>query len=121
MTDLIIENPEAMAWVTKQISEFSNDPVFNNVVPAILWTSNKCVDGTIIPISAQNLVEKVHTEGLPVLRGHDPGLPQGKVLTAKAFIGKDNTAFVAAVLGLYSPLSQVNFLSLGCEPHPIVT
>jgi hypothetical protein len=60
------------------------------------------------------LVENINTTDYPLLNGHDPGFPLGKVLRAEVFASSDGTKFVAAILGLYAG-TGISFTDLGLD------
>ncbi|HDL7341790.1 TPA: hypothetical protein PXN25_002669 [Yersinia enterocolitica] len=108
----LLNTPSARDWVKKAIQRHANG-IYGKIVPAVIWTDARGNDGELLvnedPI---NLVAKINMDPFILLHNHDPGKPKGYVLESECFESKDGTKFVAAVLGLYSGKSVVEFSSL---------
>ncbi len=102
MSDLIANSPDAQNWIEKVKTDHSESVVFGKIVGSVIWSDATGPDGQLlVPIDPIVIVEKINTEGLRLLKAHDPGFPVGRVLAAASFTGSKGESFVAAVLGLY--------------------
>ena len=111
---LIVESPEATEWVENQKTQYLNLPAFGDIAIGVLWSDATDADGNpIVPIDPAAFIEEININGLPVLKGHDPGFPVGKVLTAKVFTNLADTRFIAAILGLYAGGNRLRLLISG--------
>jgi hypothetical protein len=115
MPDLIDENPDAVAWVKESKAAYSGSNVFGEIRSSVIWSNAKGTDGELlVPLDPLALVENINATDYPLLNGHDPGLPLGKVLRAATFTNSDGTTFVAAVLGLYAG-TRISFSDFGFD------
>lgn len=122
MADLIAETPEAYSWVMRKKLECLGDYVFGHFEPGVIWIDNSSVGGEPIGVTDPSvLVSEINTKGWPLYRGHDPGLPSGKVIAAKLFISQNGINFVAAILGFYVDRLKLNFDDLGIDSNPEVS
>ena len=56
----------------------------------MIWVDTIGLDSEqLVPIDPRSLVADINTNGFPLLKGHDPGFPLGKVLTAEVFTSSD--------------------------------
>lgn len=116
MSDLIEDSKEAVAWVNEIKAAYSSTSVFGKVYSSVIWSDAKGPDGELlVAIDPVALVENINATDYPVLKGHDPGFPLGKVLRAAVFTSSDGTTFVAAILGLYAG-ARISFSDLGLDP-----
>lgn len=121
MSSLIDETLDASAWVEQRFAALSEGNELGRLVSAVVWTDGYLDDGE--PIGGGDpsvIVNEINEQGLPLLRGHDPGLPAGRVAAAQAFTSPSGTRFVAAILAYYEPDHQLGFASLGVDPFPSV-
>jgi hypothetical protein len=121
MSFLIDETPAASAWVESCLASLSENNL-GRLASAVIWTDSHLVDGK--PIGGADpslLVNEINEQGLPLLRGHDPGLPVGRFMTAQAFTSPNGTQFVAAIAAYYEPRHLLSFASLGVDPFPSAT
>src|SRR5947207_5916342 len=103
MPELIDDTDAAVVWVKEIRAEYTKNSVFGEIRSSVIWSDAKGPDGKLlVSIDPLALVENINATDYPVLRGHDPGLPLGKVLRAAVFTSPDNTVFVAAIIGLYA-------------------
>jgi hypothetical protein len=122
MCDLVKDTTEASAWVGRAITEHSNDRVFGKIISAVIWTDEPGPDGTpVVNVDPSNLIVAINAEGLPMFRGHDPGLPVGRTLAAKLFTSPSGVKFAAAIIGLYEDQQRLSFSELGLDPNPPVS
>lgn len=121
MPDLIEESNEAVAWLNDIKATYSGTGVFGKVVSSVIWSDAKGPDGELlVPIDPVALVENINATDYPLLKGHDPGFPLGKVLRAAVFTSSDGTTFVAAILGLYAG-TRISFSDLGLDPASVAS
>ena len=122
MYDPVRDTPEASAWVDRKIAEHSNDRAFGKIAFGILWTDDLGSNGEIVGSDDPlELIAEINTKGLPMFRGHDPGLPVGRTVAAKLFTSPSGLKFVAAILGQYEDEQRVSFASLELDPTPSVS
>ena len=118
---LLADHAEATAWVEQAKATFAHCCVFGRLVGGVVWSDVRGAGGAlIVPIDPTELAAEITAKGFDLLRGHDPGRPQGKVLTASAFTSADGSRFVAAVLGFYQGGASTSFRNLGVDPTPYV-
>jgi len=102
MSYLLAENPEAQAWVDRKKTALRHQGVFGQLKGAVVWSDVTGADGNLlVPVDPDELVANINANGWPLLKGHDPGFPLGKVLAAEAFTCASGQKFVAAVFGFY--------------------
>lgn len=120
---LIEKNPEAVSWVNQVKSAYSRNRVFGKIVSSVIWSSATGPDGNeLVPIGdPQDLVIKINTDRYPLLKGHDPGFPVGKVLRAQAFTSAGGLTFIAAILGFYADGARLSFRDFGFDPAAAVS
>lgn len=119
MPNLIDETLEASLWVEQKLSALPNGDGFGHLVSAVMWTDGYLENGK--PIGGDDpsaIVDEINEQGQPLLHGHDPGRPVGRVLAAKAFKSPSGTRFVAAILAYYTHDHQLSFAALGIDPFP---
>jgi hypothetical protein len=122
MPFLIDETPGASAWVERYLAALPEGNDLGSLVSAVVWTDGYLDDGQPIGGSDPSMiVNEINEQGLTLLRGHDPGLPAGRVIAAQAFTSPSGTRFVVAILTYYEPGHQLGFASLGVDPFPFVT
>ncbi len=122
MRDLVKDTPEASAWVDRGMAEYSNGRVFGRVASGVIWTDGPWPGGEPVGgADLSDLIAEINTKGLPMFRGHDPGLPVGRMLAAKLFTSPGGLKFAAAILGQYEDRQRLSFASLGLEPAPTVS
>ncbi|HWH57996.1 MAG TPA: hypothetical protein VN682_10215 [Terriglobales bacterium] len=120
MPSLIDETPDATAWVKRSLSGVPNAESLGRLATAVLWTDNYLQGGEPIGGSDPSpIVDEINQRGLPLLHGHDPGRPAGRVVAAQAFASPSGTRFVAAILAYYEPESLLSFASFGIDPFPV--
>ena len=122
MVNLINDTPQALVWVKQEKIKHSGNCIFGKIVSSVIWTDN--VDHGDEPVGGadpSSLITEINAEGLPLLRGHDPGFPIGKVLAAELFTNSNSVRFVAAILGLYEDQVQLSFNELNLNPTPTVS
>jgi hypothetical protein len=113
MPKLIRETPAAAEWVEHFRATSVPKTAFGRIAEAVVWVDDTAVDGMqLVPLDPAVLVEKINKTGMPLLRGHDPGFPLGKVLGAASFTSPDGRTFVAGVLGFYEG-KQLSFRDFG--------
>jgi hypothetical protein len=119
---LIAESPEAVASVDQVKTVYVDNQVFGKIVSAVLWADVTGPDGEQpVPIDPRALVAEINTDGFPLLKGHDPGFPLGKVLTAQVFTSSDGATFIAAIVGYYAGGAHLSFRDLGFDPGATVS
>jgi hypothetical protein len=124
MSRLLEENAEAAAWVEQAKIALGREGAFGEVKGAVIWSDAKGPDGKyLVPIDdPAALVAEINTKGFPLLKGHDPGFPVGRVPSAALFTGTSGTTFIAAVLGLYNGAHlsfhdlDLDFISTSASP-----
>lgn len=116
MPTLIDETPEALSWIAKSLVTFSSLPKLGKLVSGVVWTDESRYAGDMIPDAALNAyVANINESGLPMFKGHDPGLPVGRIIAAQQFTTPNATAFIAAIFALYEQESQLSFSSLAID------
>ncbi len=119
MAELLTASAEATAWIDQVKAAHSGRIEFGSLAGSVIWSDVKGADGQqLVPLDPDELAAKINVGGFDLLRGHDPGLPQGKVLTAAVFTDTDGSKFVAALLGFYQGGRSGGFRDLGVEPSP---
>src|SRR6516165_8604058 len=95
---LIQETSEALAWVDHVKSAYWGSKIFGKITSGVIWCDERGSDGKqLVPIDDPGaLASDINTNGFPLLRGHDPGFPVGKVLRAEVFASPDGVTFIAA-------------------------
>ena len=122
MTHILSEHIEAASWVERVTATCSNDPVFGKIVSAVLWTDDVGQDGEpLVSLDPLKFIAEINESGLPVLKGHDPGFPLGRVLAADVFTKSDNSRFIAAIIGFYDNDTMLSFRGLDLNILPDVT
>jgi len=122
MAHLIEETSDAAAWVREHFSTPTRAESLGRLVSAVIWTDSHLQDGE--PIGGDDpsvIVNEINEQGLPLLRGHDPGRPAGRVVAARAFTSPSGVRFIAAILAYYTPELALSFNSLGVDPFPTFT
>lgn len=122
MTDLISETADAASWVRQAQSEHVPGEIFGTIRPSVIWADVKGPNGEdLIAVDPLAIIDDVKLGNLSLLKGHDPGFPVGKVLSAAVFASPEGTRFIAAILGLYQGVKLDGFDDLGLgfvEPFP---
>ena len=116
---LIDITPEALQWVEQEIATRSQSPTYGRIESGVIWTDDAGPDGPPVGGSDPHAIAKNFGNGLPITRDHDPGLPQGTMLTAKTFTAPSGRTFVAAIMGLYTEDNLITYTSLGVNPTPL--
>jgi hypothetical protein len=114
LPSLIDETPDASLWVEETLPLRKT---LGRLAAAVLWTDTYLQDGQ--PIGGNDpaaLIEEINEQGLPLLHGHDPGLPLGRVVDARVFTSPTGTRFVAAIVVYYQPEQLTTFASFGADP-----
>ncbi len=116
MPDLIDRSDEAVAWVAQAKTVHLGNRVFGTIASSVIWSETTGLDGELlVPVDPIALVADINANGFPLLKGHDPGFPLGKVLGAKVFTSSDGSRFVAAILGFYTGGERLSFLDFGFD------
>ena len=90
--------------------------MFGKIASGVIWADITGPDGEqLVPIDPRALVAEINTNGFPLLKGHDPGFPLGKVLTAEVFTSSEGATFIAAMVGYYAGGAHLSFRDLGCQ------
>jgi hypothetical protein len=77
MSTLIDDLPEAAAWAKQAIIDHSNSLGLGKPVSAVIWTDLKGPDGVLVGADEPTeLIAEINTRGLPLFRGHEPGIPR---------------------------------------------
>lgn len=117
MTDLISKTVDAKNWVRQALSKHILNESFGAIKSAVLWAEVKGRNGeTLVAVDPVAIVDEINSTGFSLLKGHDPGHPVGKVLSAAIFTSPDGTRFIAAILGLHQGSKQFGFDDLGLGP-----
>lgn len=117
MLNLIEITPDATLWMDRMLGLHARGSVFGDVRPAVIWTDETGEDGELlVAIDPVALAASVNADPYPLLAGHDPGRPMGKVLAAEVFKSPSGATFVAAAIGFYSGAPKVGFRDLGVDP-----
>lgn len=116
MTGLLEASAEASMWVAEAKTAHSGNNIFGKFVGSVIWSDATGVDGEqLVPIDPIALVANINANKFPLLKGHDPGFPVGKVLSAAVFTSSDGKRFVAAILGFYEGGARLSFRDLGVD------
>src|SRR5579872_6364167 len=100
MPSLIDETPEACAWVDRFASEYDGHRS-GKLLSGVIWTDTYSKDGEAIGGNdPSRLIQEINEHGFPMLKGHDPGFPVGRVLIAQEFRSPSGVRFVAAIFVL---------------------
>jgi hypothetical protein len=120
---LIAEAPEAVVWVAQVKAVYSDSPIFGKIAAAVIWSDATGPDGTqLVPLdNPQALAAEINANGFPLLKGHDPGFPVGKVIAAQVFAGTDGSTFIAAIVGHYAGGNHLTFREFGYDPTAVVS
>lgn len=114
MPNLIADNAEAAEWVRQVKKTHATNRIYEKVVSAVIWSDRTGSDGKLlVAADPEDLVDRVNN-GMKLLKGHDPGLPLGRVLAAASFTSSDGMKFVAAVLGYYGG-NRLSFRDLNVD------
>ena len=115
MPKLIRETPAAAEWAEHFLATSARKAAFGRITSAVVWADDTGIDGKqLVPLDPAVLVEEINKSGMPLLGGHDPGFPTGRVLGAATFKSPDGRTFVAAVLGYYDG-KHLSFRDLGVD------
>jgi hypothetical protein len=119
-SNLLEGHPAANAWCERRKSMFVGNPAYGKLVSAVIWTDRAGEGGgePIVPVDPAVLTGWINTDGLPLLKGHDPGFPAGRMLAAELFTSSGGRRFVAAVLGLFDEDKRISFSALGVDAKP---
>ena len=119
-SNLLEGHPAANAWCERRKSMFVGNPAYGKLVSAVIWTDRAGEGGgePIVPVDPAVLTGWINTDGLPLLKGHDPGFPVGRMLAAELFTSSGGRRFVAAVLGLFDEDKRISFSALGVDAKP---
>ena len=121
MAFLIDETPEAKTWVEQYLAAQPSGDRLGRLVSAVIWTDGYLEDGKPIGGSDPSvIVNEINEQGWPLLHGHDPGLPAGRIIAARAFASPSGDRFVAAILAYYESEHLLTFAALGADPFPAV-
>ncbi len=116
MPDLVESSPRATAWMTENLAARENGNVFGRLASSVIWSDATDSNGSLlVPIDPAQLAAEINASPFPLLLGHDPGRPLGKVLAAEVFESPTGEVFVAAVLGLYERIPMLGFHDLGFD------
>jgi hypothetical protein len=120
---LIQETSEALAWVDHVKSAYWGSKIFGKITSGVIWCDERGSDGKqLVPIDDPGaLASDINTNGFPLLRGHDPGFPVGKVLRAEVFASPDGVTFIAAIFGFYAGGERLSFREFGFDPSATVS
>ncbi|WP_066817313.1 hypothetical protein [Sphingomonas mali] len=117
MADLIESSPEATAWMAEALIANAGGAVFGRLAKSVIWSNDTDADGNLlVPLDPRQLAAEINADHFPLLLGHDPGRPLGKVIAAKVFENQTGNVFVAAVLGFYEGAPKLSFGELGMDP-----
>lgn len=118
MTGLIDGIAEAKAWVERVRAGLEKAEIYGRIVEAVIWSDARDAAGNLlVAIDPAALAANINAGPYPLLLGHDPGRPMGKVLAAEVFRGVGGETFVAALLGFYDSSTLVSFGELGLDPE----
>jgi hypothetical protein len=121
MRNLIDDTPEASAWIGRASTEYSKDRIFGKIASGVIWTDDPGPDGEPIGgVDPSDYIAEINAKGLPMFRGHDPGLPVGRVVAARLFSHPNGVKFVAVILGQYEDRQRLSFGELEVDPFPTV-
>ncbi|MGA7453080.1 MAG: hypothetical protein WBW73_17980 [Rhodoplanes sp.] len=106
----------ASVWAQQTIAALKGSGTFGSFNSGVIWTEIKNPgEGRPIPIDPELLAKRINEQGLPLLLGHDPGKPIGRVLATRVFKARDGRTFVAAVFGYYDGAVQSGFSDIGFD------
>jgi hypothetical protein len=118
MRNLVAESVEATSWMDAALNGQKYGNVYGRLASSVIWSSATDDYGNlIVPIDPAELAAKINAAPFPLLVGHDPGRPVGKVLSAEVFTANDGETFVAALLGFYDSAGLQSFQDLGLDPQ----
>ena len=116
MPTLIDETPEALSWIANSLAAYSSLPKLGKLVSGVVWTDESRYAGDTIPDAAlTTYVANINESGLPMFKGHDPGIPVGRIIAAQQFTTPNATTFIVAIFALYEPEYQLSFSSLAID------
>jgi hypothetical protein len=120
---LIRETREALAWVDQVKAAYRGSKIFGKITSGVIWCDETGSDGKqLVPIDdPRALASDINTSGFPLLKGHDPGFPIGKVLRAEVFASPDGVTFIAAIFGFYAGGERLSFREFGFDPSATVS
>ena len=107
---------DVLQWVASVEETFGDHPAYGRFEHGIVWIDEPGPDGR--PIGGTDptaMIREINAEGWPLLHGHDPGRPLGRVIAARAFVSEGGQAFAAAIFGFYSADKQIGFAALGVD------
>jgi hypothetical protein len=91
--------------------------MFGRIAASVIWSDSTSPDGELlVPIDPHALADDINANGFPLLKGHDPGYPLGRVVTAQVFVSADGSTFIAAIVGFYSGGIHPSFREFGFDP-----
>lgn len=119
MSTLIDDSPDAEAWVEQTLLAQPGVSALGKVKQAVIWTDEKGPDGLVVGGDDPSaLIDEINDQGMPLLRGHDPGAPVGRVIAARLFAHPSRGKYVAAILVLYEDDKKLSFRGLNLDPFP---
>jgi hypothetical protein len=122
MSDLIAETSEACSWIAREKSRLTGSSVFGSFKAGVIWIDEPCPDGEVIGGRDPSImIDDINNESWPLNRGHDPGFPTGRVISAKLFVSPSGRKFVVAILGFYVDELKLSFDDLGVDSNPEVS
>ena len=114
MSSLINEHAEARTWVEEQRDALSRHRAFERIKGCVIWADNRDANGhQLVPLDPEAIIQEINAQGWPLLVGHDPGAPSGRVMAAKLFTDVNGRLFVAAVAGFYGDETRIGFAEFG--------
>lgn len=117
MPDLIEKNLQASAWMNAALATHAGNIVFGRLASSVIWSNATDSNGVLlVPLDPKQLAAKINASHFPLLLGHDPGRPLGKMVAAEVFENSTGEVFVAAVLGFYEGAPRLGFADLGLDP-----
>lgn len=117
MPDLIEKNPLASAWMKAALATHAGNTVFGRLASSVIWSNATDANGVLlVPLDPKQLVTEINASHFPLLLGHDPGRPLGKMVAAEVFENPTGEVFVAAVLGFYEGAPRLGFADIGLDP-----
>jgi hypothetical protein len=120
MPDYLVESPEAAVWIDEMKAVYLGNAEYGDIASSVIWSDITGEDGKqIVPLDPHAFVENITANGLPMLKGHDPGRPAGNVLAADVFTTPAGSTFIAALLGFYQGKAPFGFRDLGVESAPV--
>lgn len=122
MPRLIDETPEASAWVERLFAEDLDGPHSRKLSSGVIWIDSYLNEGEALGGNdPSKIINEINERGWPLLRGHDPGLPVGRAVSAQEFRSPSGVRFVAAIFVYYEQDQQLRFANLGIDPLPSVS